>query len=400
MQRYAIPILSSIAVVLATGVQAEPKYGPGVTDTEILVGQTIPYSGPLSSYGTLARAQIAYFQKINDEGGINGRKIRMISLDDGYSPPRTLEMTRRLVERDEVLFIYAPIGTPTNSAIHRYLNSRKVPHLLVASGASKWNDPANFPWTMGLQPTYHNEGKVYAQHILQTSPDAKIAVLYQNDDFGKDYLNGFKEGLGDKTDMIVAQASYETSDPTVDSQVIGLKESGADVFFNVGSPKFAAQAIRKVHDIGWTPRHYVVNISASVGAVLTPAGLDRSRGLITMAYAKQPSDKQWANDPGALEFLDFMKQYYPEGDPMDFMNANAVLSAQTLVQILTQAGDDLTRENVMREAANLKHFTTPLLLPGMEINTSPTDYAPLEAAQMMTFDGAEWVPSGALVGRK
>lgn len=399
MQRLAVCFLTSMTLGMVTlDVSAQPKYDPGASDTEIVIGQTLPYSGPVSSYGTLGRAQVAYFQKINDEGGINGRKIRLISLDDAYSPPRTLELTRRLVERDNVLFVYSTIGTPTNTAIHRYLNSRKVPHLLLSSGATKWNDPKNYPWSIGWQPNYHNEGKLYAKYILQTKPDAKIAMLYPNDDFGKDYATGFKEGLGDKTSLIVGEATYETSDPTVDSQVIGLKQSGADVFFNMGTPKFAAQAIRKSAEVGWKPQQFLVNVSSSVGAVMKPAGFENAQGLITIAYLKDPLDERWRDDQGAREYLDFMKKYYPEGDLHDHMNVLATASAQTLVQILKQAGDDLTRENIMRQATTMKDVTTPLLLPGVTINTTPDDYAPIKTVQMMRFEGEEWVPFGEPVG--
>jgi len=373
-----------------TAVRAQKRYDPGASDTEIKVGQTMPYSGPASSYGTIGRAEAAYFRKINDEGGVNGRKINFMSLDDAYSPPKTVEMTRRLVEQDEVLLVFGGLGTPSNTAIHKYMNAKKVPQLFVATGASKWNDPQNYPWTMGWQPNYQTESKIYARHILQSRPAAKIAVLYQNDDYGKDYLKGFHDGLGDKAKLIVAEASYEVTDATVDSQVLQLQGSGADTFFNITTPKFAAQAIRKAWDSGWKPVHYLNGVSASVGTVLTPAGLEKSIGLISTIYGKDPTDKQWENDAGFKDWLAFMKKYYPDGSLTDSFNVYGYSVAQTLVQVLKQCGDNLTRENVMRQAANLKDFATPMALPGIRINTSPTDYAPIKAMQFVRFDGKTW----------
>ena len=398
MKRTAVPLLAGLALTWAlTPALAQKKYDPGASDTEIRFGQSMPYSGPLSSYGTLGKTQLAYFKKINEEGGVNGRKLILRSLDDGYSPPRTVEATRRLVEQDESLFIYSTIGTPTNTAIHRYLNARKVPQLLLSSGGSKWNDPKNFPWSIAGIPSYVTEGKIYAQHILKTMPNAKIAVLYQNDDFGEDYFSGVKQGLGDKTAMIVADASYEASDPTVDSQMVGLKASGADVFINIASPKFAASAIRKAADIGWHPTQYLVQISSSVGAVLKPAGLDKAVGILTVMYLKEPLDKQWAEDAGVQRYVAFMKKYYPEGDLSDGMNVLAANSAQVLVQILKQSGDDLTRENIMRQAANLKDLRTDMLLPGITINTSPTDFELIDQMQLARFDGTQWVRIGEVL---
>ncbi len=385
------------ALAAAPGAFAQKKYDPGASDTEIRIGQTMPYSGPASAYGTIGRVEAAYFQKINDEGGINGRKLKLLSLDDGYSPPKTVEMTRKLVEQDEVLFMFQPLGTAANSAIHKYLNTKKVPHLLVASGATKWSDPKNFPWTMGWNPSYQTEGRVYAKDILAKHPNGKIAVLYQNDDYGKDLLKGLKDGLGDKTKMIVMEASYEVSDPTVDSQIVSLKGSGADIFVNIATPKFAALAIRKVYDIGWKPVHYLNNVSLSVGSVLTPAGLEKSVGLITTAYLKDATDAQYANDPGIKDYLAFMKKYYPEGNIADSSNTYGYSAAQALVQILKQCGDNLTRENVMRQAANLKNLQLPLGRPGVVINTSPTDFQMFKSMQLQRFDGKQWVGFGDAV---
>lgn len=400
MKKTAFPLLVGLALTLAlspTLALAQKKYDPGASDTEIRFGQSMPYSGPLSSYGTLGKTQLAYFKKINEEGGVNGRKLVLKSLDDAYSPPRTVEATRRLVEQDESLFIYSTIGTPTNTAIHRYLNARKVPQLLLSSGGAKWNNPKDLPWSIAGIPSYVTEGKIYAQHILKTMPNAKIAVLYQNDDFGKDYYSGVKQGLGDKTAMIVADASYEASDPTVDSQMVGLKASGADVFINIASPKFAASAIRKAADIGWQPTQYLVQISSSVGAVLKPAGLDKATGILTVMYLKEPLDKQWADDAGVQRYTAFMKKYYPEGDLSDGMNVLAANSAQVLVQILKQCGDDLTRENIMRQAANLKDLRTDMLLPGITINTSPSDFELIDQMQLARFDGTQWVRIGEML---
>jgi len=376
---------------------AQKKYDPGASDTEIKVGNTMPYSGPASAYGTIGKAEAAYFRKINDEGGINGRKINFISLDDGYSPPRTVEMVRRLVEQDEVLLVFQTLGTPSNTAIHKYMNAKKVPQLFVATGATKWNDPQNYPWTMGWQPNYQTETRIYAKHILATRPNAKIGVLYQNDDYGKDYLKGLKDGLGDKAKMIVAEVSYEVSDPTVDSQIVQLQASGADVFVNITTPKFAAQAIRKVYDIGWKPAQYLNNVSQSVGSVLTPAGLEKSVGIISSNYGKDPTDPQWDNDPGMNEWRAFMKKYYPDGSLTDSFNVYGYSVARTLVQVLKQCGDNLTRENVMKQAANLKDFDTGMALPGIRINTSPSDFAPIQAVQLMRFDGKTWVRFGDII---
>src|SRR5215203_296502 len=383
-------LIASVALcfVAASPAAAQKKYDPGASDTEIRIGQTMPYSGPASAYGTIGKAEAAYFKMINEQGGINGRKINFISLDDAYSPPKTVEMVRRLVEQDEVLLVFQTLGTPSNTAIQKYMNAKKVPQLFVATGATKWNDAAGNPWTMGWQPNYQTETTIYAKHILKEKPNAKIGVLYQNDDYGKDYLKGLKDGLGDKAkSMIVAEVSYEVSDPTVDSQVVQLQGSGADVFVNITTPKFAAQAIRKAFDIGWKPVHYLNNVSTQIGSVLTPAGLDKSVGLISTAYIKDPVDTQWATDKAIVDWTAFMKKYYPEGSLIDNTNVYGYTVAQTLVQVLKQCGDNLTRENVMKQAASLKDFAPDTLLPGIRMNTGPKDFAPIESVQLMRFDG-------------
>ncbi len=399
MKRALASLLTVLVPALAAGpALAQKKYGPGASDTEIKIGNTMPYSGPASAYGTIGKAEAAYFKMINDQGGINGRKINFITYDDGYSPPKTVEMVRKLVEQDEVLALFNTLGTPPNSAIHKYVNQKKVPHLFVATGATKWNDAKNYPWTMGWQPNYQTEGKIYAKHLLKTKPDAKIAILYQNDDYGKDYLKGFKDGLGEKGQkQIVAEVSYEVTDPTVDSQIVQLKSSGADAFFNITTPKFAAQAIRKAYDIGWKPIHYLNNVSASVGSVLTPAGLDKSKDIITTQYLKDPTDPRWANDQARKDWEAWMKKYYPEGDLKDASNVFGYSVAQTMVQVLKQCGNDLTRENVMKQAASLK-LDLPMALPGIRVQTSATDFAPIEAEQLIRFDGKEYKPFGDVVG--
>ena len=400
MKRKLVPIAALLAAALASpAALAQKKYDPGASDAEIRIGNTNPYSGPASAYGTIGKTITAYFKMVDDQGGINGRKINFISYDDAYSPPKTVEMVRKLVEQDEVLFVFQTLGTPSNTAIHKYMNMKKVPQLHVATGASKWNDPKNFPWTMGWQPNYQTEARIYAKHILQTKPDVKIGVLYQNDDYGKDYLKGLKDGLGDKAaKMIVAEVSYEVSDPTVDSQIVQLQASGANVFFNVGTPKFAAQAIRKAYDIGWKPVQYLNNVSTSIGAVLTPAGLEKSVGIITTAYLKDYSDAQWANDPAVKKWEGFMKKYYPAGDLNDVSNLYGYTVARTLEQVLKQCGDNLTRENVMKQAASMKGQYIDTLLPGITITTSDNDYAPIESVQMQRFNGKRWERFGEVMG--
>ncbi len=389
-------LVGASLALLALSTQAK-EYGPGVTDTEIKIGNIMPYSGPASAYGTIGKATGAYFDMVNDKGGINGRKINYITYDDGYSPPRAVEQARKLVEQDEVLLIMEPLGTPSNTAIHKYMNSRKVPQLFVATGASKWNDPKNFPWTMGWQPNYHDEGAIYARHILQTKPDARIGILYQNDDYGKDYLGGFKAGLGDKAKtMIVAEVSYEVTDPTIDSQMVSLKASGADTFFNITTPKFAAQAIKKAAEIGWKPVHYLNNVSNSVGAVLKPAGVENAKGILSGFYHIDPTDPQWKDNPAFKEWEAWMDKYYPSGDKASTFNVYGYLVAQTMEQVLKQAGDNLTRENVMKQAANLD-LELPMLLPGVKIKTSADDYAPLEAMWLGVFNGETWELQGSVI---
>jgi branched-chain amino acid transport system substrate-binding protein len=401
MKLKLIPIAALLAASLAgPAALAQKNYDQGASDKEILIGHINPYSGPASAYGTIGRAIAAYFKKVNDEGGVNGRQINMISYDDGYSPPKTVEMARKLVEQDKVLLIFQSLGTPPNSAIHKYMNAKKVPQLFVATGATKWNDPKNFPWTMGWQPNYQTEARIYATHILKDKPNAKIAVLYQNDDYGKDYLQGFKDGLGAKAKtMIVKEVSYEVTDPTVDSQMAQLQASGADTFFNITTPKFGAQAIRKAWDSGWKPVHYLNNVSASIGTTLRPAGLDKSVGLITTQYLKDQNDKAWANDPAVVEWTAFMKKYYPDGNLVATENFYGWSVAQTLVQVLKQCGNDLTRANVMKQAASLKNFVLPGALPGIKLNTSATDFAPFESVQLARFDGKEWVRFGEIIGK-
>jgi branched-chain amino acid transport system substrate-binding protein len=386
------------ALLLPCPAMAQKTYGPGVTDKEIKVGQTMPYSGPASAYGTIGKAEAAYIAMINHQGGVNGRKITLISLDDGYSPPKTVEQTRRLVEEEGVLLDFSPLGTPTNSAIQKYLNAKGVPQLLVATGATKWGDPGQFHWTMGWQPTYQTEGHIYAKYILDNMPTAKIGILYQNDDYGKDYVKGLKDGLGAKAaTMIVSEVSYETTDPTIDSQVVSLQASGATVFFNVTTPKFAAQAIRKAYEIGWKPTQFLNSVSNSVGAVLTPAGLEASTGLITVEYEKDPTDPTWRSDAAYKDWLAWMDKYYPDGDKKDTFNVFGYNEAATLVQVLKQCGDDLTRENVMKQAADLKEFTLPMLLPGIKLNTSPTDYFPIKQEQLAKFNGKTWELFGSVL---
>jgi branched-chain amino acid transport system substrate-binding protein len=370
----------------------------GVTATEIKVGNTNPYSGPASAYGTIGKVIGAYFKKVNDEGGVNGRKINYISYDDQYSPPKTVEMVRKLVEQDQVAFLFQTLGTPPNSAIHKYMNEKKVPQLFVATGATKWNDPKNFPWTMGFQPNYQTEGRIYAAYILKNVPDAKVGILYQNDDYGKDYLKGFEDGLGDAAKkLIVMKQSYEVTDPTIDSQIVNLKNSGANVFFNITIPKFAVQAIKKANDIGWKPLHFLNNVSSSLGTVLKPAGLEASKGLITALYMKEITDPQWKNDKGFQDWVAFMKKYYPEGALDDQSNAYGYNVAILMTQVLKQCGNDLSRENIMKQAANVKNFELPLLLPGIKVNTSPTDFAPIEQEQLAKFDGERWAIFGEMV---
>ena len=369
----------------------------GVTPTEIKIGNTNPYSGNASAYGTIGKTLAAYFKKVNDEGGVNGRKINFISYDDAYMPPKTVEMVRKLVEQDQVAFVFQTLGTPPNTAIQKYLNQQKVPQLFVATGATKWNDPQNFPWTMGYQPNYQTEGRVYAAYTLKHVKDPKVGILYQNDDYGKDYLKGFEDGMGENKKLIVMKQTYEVTDPTIDSQIVNLKNSGANVFFNVTTPKFAAQAIKKANEIGWKPLHFLNNVSSSLGTVLKPAGLEASRDLITALYMKEVTDPQWKNDKGFTEWVAFMKKYYPEGALDDQANGFAYNVAILMTQVLKQAGNDLSRENIMKQAANVKNFELPLLLPGIKVNTSPTDFAPIEQEQLAKFDGEKWALFGETI---
>ncbi|MGH7373758.1 MAG: ABC transporter substrate-binding protein [Candidatus Rokuibacteriota bacterium] len=386
--------LTSLVAVAGAGAQTVV----GVTATEIKVGNTNPYSGPASAYGTIGKAIGAYFKKVNDEGGVNGRKINYITYDDAYAPPKTVEMVRRLVEQDQVALVFQTLGTPTNTAFHKYINQQKVPHLFVATGATKWNDPKNFPWTMGFQPNYQTEGRVYAAHMLKNHPDAKVGILYQNDDYGKDYLKGFEDALTEagKKNLIVLKQSHEVTDPTIDSQIVNLKNSGATVFFNITIPKFAVQAIKKAGDIGWKPTHYLNNVSSSLSTVLKPAGLEASKGLITALYMKEVTDPKWRNDKGYLEWVAWMKKYYPEGALDDQANGYAYNVAILMTHVLKQCGNDLSRENIMRQAANIKNLELPLLIPGIKVNTSPTDFAPIEQEQLARFDGEKWAEFGEI----
>src|SRR5215218_8964461 len=391
---------AALALLAATssGALAQKKYDTGASDTEIKIGNIMPYSGPASAYGVIGKTEEAYFKKINAEGGINGRKITFISYDDTYSPPKTVEQARKLVESDEVLIVFNPLGTPPNSAIQKYMNTKKVPQLFVATGATKWNDPKEFPWTMGWQPNYQSETQIYAKYLLKEKPNAKIAVLYQNDDYGKDYLKGLKDGLGAKAaSMIVMEESYEVSEPTIDSHIVKLKASGADVFMSITTPKFAAQAIKKLAEIEWRPMHIVSNVSSSVGSVMKPAGFENAQGILSANYAKDGADAQWDNDPGMKKFYGFLEKYFPEGNKLDGSTVYGYGVAQTLVKVLEMCGDNLTRANVMKQAASLKDFAPDTLLPGVKINTSAKDFAPIEQLQMQRFKGEKWELFGDII---
>jgi branched-chain amino acid transport system substrate-binding protein len=392
---------SALALALFTNPGlAQKKYGPGVTDTEIKIGNTNPYSGNASAYGQNGRAEAAVYRMINDQGGVNGRKINFISLDDSYSPPKTVELTRQLVEREQVLFIAASLGTAPNIAIAKYLNQKKVPQLFVGSGASRWDDAEHLPWTMGFNPSYHVEGFLYAKHMLATVKDPKVAILRQNDDVGMDYLNGFMEGLGKDGEKLIAMiASYEVTDPTVESQVIQLKNTGANVFFNVTTPKFGAQAIKKAGEIGWKPVQYLVNVAASVGAVMRPAGLENSQGVITADYKKDTTDPIWRDDPEFKVWQAWMDKYQPNANPAEAANVTGYAAGFLVVQVLKQCGDDLTRENVMRQAENLHRLRVPMLMPGLVVNTGPKDHAPMKAVHFARFEGDHWVLFGDLMSR-
>jgi branched-chain amino acid transport system substrate-binding protein len=395
-------VRSMIAMLCITGLTtsafAQKHYDPGVTDTEIKLGQTMPYSGPLSAFATLGRAEIAYYHMINDHGGVNGRKITMLSFDDGFSPPKTVEQTRKLVEEDGVLAIVGSLGTATNGAVQKYLNGKKIPQIFLASGATKWADPEHFPWTMTFTWTYQAEARVYASYVLKHIQDAKIAILYQNDDFGKDFLKGFHQRFGDKASNLIArEASYEVTDATVDSQMVELASTHANVFFNITTPKFAAQAIRKAYDLGWHPLQFIDNPAASVGTVMKPAGAEKAKGVMSTGFVKDPTDPQFENDADFKEWLAWMKQYFPEGSLEDPQNAVGYAQAQTMVQVLKQCGDDLTRENVMRQAANLKHFHPAMLIDGVDLDTAPANYEPMRKLRMVRFDGERFTYFGEII---
>jgi branched-chain amino acid transport system substrate-binding protein len=387
-----------VAAVMAAVHSKSGKHDPGVTATSIKIGNIMPYSGPASAYGVIGTAEAAYFRKINDEGGINGRKIDFISYDDSYSPPKTVEQARKLVEDDNVLLIFNSLGTPTNTAIQKYMNEEKLPQLFVATGATKWNDPKQFPWTMGWQPSYQTEAHIYARYILEKKPDAKIAVLYQNDDYGKDYLKGLEDGLGAKANLIVAKQAYDVSEPVIDSEIVNLQASGANVFVDVATPKFAAQSIRKLDELRWHPMFILNNVSSSVGGVIKPAGFDRAQGIISAAYLKDPTDPQWKTDPEMKAWNAFMDKYLPSADKSDADNVYAYAVARTMVQVLNQCGNDLTRANIMKQAANLRDYDPGMLLPGIKINTSPTEFAPIQQLQLMQFKGQTWDLFGKVQG--
>jgi branched-chain amino acid transport system substrate-binding protein len=393
-------VLAAVPSALALG--AAPalakKYDTGASDSEIKIGHTNPYSGPASAYGVIGKTETAFFNMINDQGGVNGRKITFISYDDGYSPPKTVEQVRKLIESDRVLLLFNTLGTPTNSAIHKYVNQKKVPHLFIASGATKWGDPKHFPWSMGWQPNYQSEGQIYAAYVKEHHPNAKIGILYQNDDYGKDYVKGLKDGLGDKAAaMIVAELPYETTDPTVDSQIVSLSASGADVFYNVTTPKFAAQAIKKIAEIGWKPVHLLNSVSNSIGGVLKAAGLDNAKGALSTFYFKDPTDPSWKDDAGYKGWAAFMDKYYSEGDQTNAFTAYAYTVAQGLISVLQRCGDELTRDNIMKQAASINDLELPMLLPGIKANTSATDYFPLEQLQMARFTGERWELFGPII---
>ena len=388
----AIAAVSAVAlgVALCGSALAQKKYDIGATDTEIKIGNIIPYSGPASAYGMIGKTEAAYFRMINEKGGVNGRKINFISYDDGYSPPKAVEQVRKLVESDEVLLVFGPLGTPSNTAIHKYLNGKKVPQLFVATGATKWNDPKNFPWTMGWQPSYQSEAQIYAKWLIKEKPDARIAVLYQNDDFGKDYLKGLKDGLGTKSAMIIVEESYEIAEPTVDTHIVKIKAQNPDVLISFVTPKFAAQTIRKIAELGWKPLHMIANVSVNVGSVMQPAGFENGQGVLSAAYTKDGTDAQWKDDAGMKRWSTFLDKYMPDANRSDSNHIYGYGAAQTLVKVLEMCGDDLTRANVMKQAASLKDFEVDTLLPGIRINTSPTDFAPISQLQMQRFKGERW----------
>ncbi|MDB5548896.1 MAG: branched-chain amino acid transporter substrate-binding protein [Tardiphaga sp.] len=405
MRRLESRRLTSVALVTAAlftasagNALAQKKYDTGATDTEIKIGNVEAYSGPASAYGVIGKTQDAYFKMINDQGGVNGRKINFISYDDGYSPPKTVEQTRKLIESDEVLLVFNSLGTPTQTGVQKYQNTKKVPQLFVATGASKWNDPKNFPWTMGFQPSYRVEARIFAKYILKNKPDAKVAIFYANDDFGKDYVAGIKDVFGDKAKtLLVAEESYETSEPTIDSHILKVRETGANVFLNIATPKFAAQAIKKMNEIGWKPMHLMTDVSISIGAVMKPAGLDASEGVLSAGYLKDASDKQWANDEGMKKFMTFVDKYMPGANISDTNVVYGYTAAQTMIEVLKKSGDTLTRDNIMKQAASLNAFVADTLIPGITITTGPNDFAPIEQLQMMRFKNGQWEMFGEII---
>jgi ABC-type branched-subunit amino acid transport system substrate-binding protein len=387
---------ASLLALAGTGFAAD---APGVTATEIKIGNTMPYSGPASAYGVIGKGETAFFKMVNEKGGVAGHKIDFLTMDDGYNPAKTVEQVRKLVEQDNVAFLFNTLGTPPNSAIQKYLNGKKIPQLFVATGADKWGEYKQFPWTIGWQPSYRTEAEIYARYILQEKPNAKIAVLYQNDDFGKDYIAGLKDGLGDKySKMVVKEASYEVTDPTIDSQVVSLQGAGADTLITAATPKFAAQTIRKVYDIGWKPLHFMTNVSISVGSVMAPAGMEKGVGIISAAYGKDPTDPTWANDPGMNEWRAFMKKYMPDADLKDANYVYAYGVSLTMLHLLEQCKGDFSRANVMKQAASIRDLEIPTLLPGIKVNTSPTNFHPIRQMQLEKWDGKTWVLFGKVMG--
>lgn len=386
-----------LGVIAGTPAHAQKKYDPGASDTTIKLGNIMPYSGPASAYSVIGKTQAAYFKKVNDDGGINGRKIEFISYDDGYSPPKAIEQARKLIESDEVLLIFSPMGTPSNSAIQKYMNAKKVPQLFPASYSSKWSDPKTYPWTMLLGTSYQTEGSIYAAYLLREKPDAKIAILYQNDDFGKELLNGLKAGLGAKASMIVEETPYEVTDPTIDSQIVKLRHSGADVMFTFGTPKFVAQSIKKIAELGWKPMHFIPNVASSVGTVIVPAGVENAQGVLSGTFIKDASDPQWDNDKGMKAYTSFLAKYMPDANKADSLMIHGYMGAQLMVQVLKQSVDNLTRENVMKQAASIKNFESDVLIPGILATTGEKDFSPLEDMQMMRFKGSRWEPFGDVI---
>ncbi len=396
--RFRTSLLTAAALLALAG-PAFAADAPGVTATEIKIGNTMPYSGPASAYGVIGKGETAFWKMVNEQGGVAGHKIDFISVDDGYNPAKTVEQARRLVEQDGVAFLFNPLGTPSNTAIEKYLNQKKIPQLFVATGADKWGNYKDFPWTIGWQPSYRTEAEIYARYILQEKPNAKIGVLYQNDDFGKDYLAGLKDGLGDKyAKMVIKEASYEVTDPTIDSQVVTLQGAGVDTLVTAATPKFAAQTIRKVYDIGWRPLHFMTNVSISVASVMEPAGVEKAVGLISASYGKDPTDPTWKDDPGMNQWRDFMKKYMPGADLADASYVYAYGVSLTMLQVLKQCNGDFSRENVMKQAANLKDFELPTVLPGIKLNTSPTNYHPIRQMQLEKWNGKTWVLFGKVLG--